>query len=123
MASATWNAIDEYPRLQTIPNLLLVLSLWFVLPGINLIVAFCTRMPVVREIIFILAIIYAVVFGFYALNGSTVGGPEGAQQMHLLMLPLLLFMFAPLFSIALLLLHGLHSLRRKSSARPTHTNT
>ncbi len=119
VAFAAWNAIDEYPRLQSYGSVAVVVISWSALPLINALVGIRAKHNVIEEICLILSVIYVMVFGFYALNGSTADRPEGAQQMHLILVPLLLVFFSPGFFCLLLILFY----ARKQRASTTTTSS
>ncbi len=101
---AAWNAIDEFGLLQSYGSVAVVVVSWSALPLINALIGVRSKHDALEEISLVLAGLYALLFAVYALNGSTADRPEGAQHMHLVLVPLLLAFVSPAFYCLLLIL-------------------
>ena len=82
-----WNTYDEMYILDSYPVIGTVVAAWLVPPCCTLILGLGSRDPTARRVCVIYSFVLMCLFSIYALNGSTRDQGEGAQHMHLVLVP------------------------------------
>lgn len=83
------NALDEEYLLGTWSAVLIISGFWLVVPYLTLLVGLLAKSNRVRSSM-IYAFLLMALFAVYAINGSTAERDEGAQHMHLFLVPIFL---------------------------------
>ena len=89
---AFWNLAQEYWVLGSWSGVLVCWLTWMSAPAANLIWQLRTRSRASRASATILAVLYIVAFALYAFNGSSRDRGEGAQHMHVILVPVLFWL-------------------------------
>lgn len=84
--SAIWNVTDE-PTASHWQDKYLILMLWILPLFINCLWGILAKNSTYKRDSRNLSIVYFVIYGFYALNGSTANEIAGAGHMHLFIIP------------------------------------
>lgn len=92
VAFALWNAVDEYYWLASLTSVAIVTALWTAIPLGAGMIGLHSKKPHVVEVTILLAMSYALLYFLYALNGSTAGN-QGAEHMHVLLVPVLMLIY------------------------------
>ncbi len=84
--SAIWNVAEE-PIASNWQEKYLILTLWIIPLFINCLWGTLAKNSAYRRDSRNLSIVYFVIYGFYALNGSSANEIAGAEHMHLFIIP------------------------------------
>jgi len=85
---ALWNLIDEFRPSWDYSVVFNYWGAWCLFPGINMLMGGVTERPGLLRTCAFLAVLYACFYFVYVLDGST-RDLEGAQHMHVILVPFL----------------------------------
>jgi uncharacterized membrane protein YozB (DUF420 family) len=85
--SATWNTLDEYDLLGSASAVIIFAAYWMALPLLNAVAGMRSAHPRAVRTALVLALLYTGLYLRYAANGPTSDRGEGAQHLHLLLVP------------------------------------
>src|SRR5690606_2493464 len=85
--AALWNVWDEYDLLGTFAVVIAFALYWMLLPVLNAITGMLSGDPRAVRTALVLALLYAALYLRYAANGPTSERVDGAQNLHLLLVP------------------------------------
>ena len=107
---AIWNAVDELSLLQNWYRVASTACMWLFIPWIVAVRGAFTPNPSTRRVNLALSVCFAALFALYASNGPTADRGEGAQHMHLIVVPALTLFATLAVWGSVLLLRGLNRL-------------
>lgn len=95
------NTFDERYLLETWAAMLTISAFWLAVPYLTLLAGLWAKSRAQFWVIMVYALLLMALFARYAMNGSTADRGEGAQHMHLILVPVFLLFVTFMFIIYL----------------------
>ncbi len=111
------NALDEGYLLGTWSAVLMISAFWLVVPYLTLLIGLLAKSGRRFWGSMVYALLLMALFAMYAMNGSTADRGEGAQHMHLVLVPIFLLFVSFVLICALSVLGLLRRLTPGRSSR------